>query len=494
MGINIREYFKADNAEINVGRGKALFLWVVHLCLAEFLYLRGAEYKLAAYYLAAGLVVVASIPYLRSAINDRFIPYEGIYIFMTGHLIGFTAYIFLPLEKIELNHASWTYAMKMAFYGAAVFLMGYWSIFGRAISRTLPVKRFIVDRVILVKLPLKFYIIGWVLRLLPGFCNSTLNIFNKIEIIGIPMKILKAIQGWEISGMFTNYGICAALMIDMYLYLSTSRDEIAAGSKRKILLRLSFFLIIETIYNLSSMMAGAVIRPLIFMFLSYIRTRRKLPVIPIAIVLFFFIFFAVPFIKTFRSIYPYSGDLKASITSTTDILVDEKNRSTRRDMTIKRLSNPLEMAAVCYEAKLRGKEIVTYKDLPEYISRFVPRAIWPQKPSVDYNEIGREIGMLGPEDYGTAISLTLIGGLVIDNGIYGVIIGMFLAGIMLRVLWEWFIVRSGGNFIAFVVYIVLVYHWVFPDDFYAILHSSIVFIVYAYFLLGFVNRGYYIRR
>lgn len=472
-------------------RNVAFFVWLCHIAIAFFFCDRAIEHGLTGYYWAAALLLVCSIPYLLATIRNDFIPFEGIYLFLGGIIVGFTAYLFLPVNEIDLDPKSWEYAMKLATMGSSAFLLGYWTVFGRSISRALPLRRFIISNRNLMKLPPKLYLIGWALRISPIFLSAAVELFERIGIIGMPLKVLQKMQGWEISSMLVTYGICAGLLIDAYLYLIYFKENPRKRQRRNIFSRLTLLFLAEIIYGFFSGMAGPVIRPVILLLLVYIKAKNKMPIFVIAIVLSLFIFFAVPFIKSFRELYWYGNTTKISVQHAVSEVSDKEKLSNMQKATLKRLSNPLEMAIISYDTRKEGRAVKTYEDLPGYLSRFLPRFLWPNKPIVDYNRIGRELGILGQEDYTTAVSLTLVGGLIMDNGTYGVLIGMFIAGIIVSVLWNWLVVRAGGNMLAFVIYAILIYRWVFPDDFYAVFHSMVSFVIYAYLLVTFINRGYY---
>jgi len=480
------------SATIKVSGGAALLIWIIHLAVALYFYSKGLHYHLIPYYWTAGLALTCPIPYFLALIKGRFIPYEGSYIFLAGILVSFTAWLFLSPDKIDLNLESWNYAMKLAFTGSLVFLVGYYTALGRAIGNIIPLKRFVVLDSILPRLPLKFYCIGWFLRMMPRLTELGIGTLARIEIFSLPMKILDMMQGWEITNMFTSYGICAALMIDTYLVFS-SQARLTKNQKRMILARLTILLSVEIFYSFFTGMAGNVIRPLIFIALAYVKSKKRIPIIPIILVALFFIFYVVPFVKTFRDQYWYGADARNSINYAKDKLSNENELSSRQDKTLKRLSNPLEMAAICYELRKEGRKVTMYQDNMMYFSRFVPRFLWPNKPVVDYNQLGRDLGMLHEDDHSTSIGLMFIGGLIMDGGTAGTITGLFILGILLKILWRWLIVRSNENMFAFTVYSILIYRFIFPEDFYAVIHAALSFIIYAYFLSAFVNRGYYKR-
>lgn len=473
-------------AAMDAGPGAALLIFLCHVAIAVYFYFVGIQYKITPYYWAAALALASSIPYVIAIMKGSFFPYEGNYIFLAGNLVGFTAWLFMPPHEINLNPEGWNYAMKVAFGGTLLFLAGYAAVFGKMIGNALPLRRFVFLDAALSKVSTKLYFVGWILRTIPKLSELGMSVFERVGIFGIPMKILNKMQGWEIINMLTSYGICAGLMIDTYLYFSGRR-------KRIVLIRLLFFLFLEIANGFLSGMAQNTIRPFIFVGLAYMKAKKRIPFIPIILISVFFVFYVVPFVKTFREQYWYGSDISQSISYAKESLSDESRFSSKRNETFIRLSNPLEMAVVCYENRKEGRRLSTYSGVPEYLSRFVPRFIWPDKPSVDYNKIGREINLLHQDDYSTSISLTFIGGLIMDFGTPGVMVGMFLIGILLRTLWQWLIIRSEGNMFAFAIYSALIYRFIFPDDFYGILHAVISFVIYAYILASLVNRSYYER-
>ena len=88
---------------MDTGVFAALFILLCHAGLALFFYSTASYYNFKPYYWATGLALAASIPYAAAAINGKLTLYEGHYIFLASLLVSFTAYLFLPLEKINLN-------------------------------------------------------------------------------------------------------------------------------------------------------------------------------------------------------------------------------------------------------------------------------------------------------------------------------------------------------------------------------------------------------
>ena len=93
-------------------------------------------------------------------------------------------------------------------------------------------------------------------------------------------------------------------------------------------------------------------------------------------------------------------------------------------------------------------------DLEDFMSSFLqdifvnlgpPRFLWADKPvsiNARGNEFGHRIGVLAPDDPLTAVGPTLPGELFINFGVAGVLIGMFLFGLLLKFLYVYLIARG----------------------------------------------------
>ena len=58
----------------------------------------------------------------------------------------------------------------------------------------------------------------------------------------------------------------------------------------------------------------------------------------------------------------------------------------------------------------------------------------------------------------------------------------------MRIYWLWLMERSGDNILAFVIYFNVMYAWFRDSDLMVSFHANLSFLVYAYFLLGFIKR------
>lgn len=74
-----------------------------------------------------------------------------------------------------------------------------------------------------------------------------------------------------------------------------------------------------------------------------------------------------------------------------------------------------------------------------------PRFLWENKPesiNADSNEFGHRIGVLTPDDKITGVGPTIIGDWYMNFGLIGIVAGMFLTGIIFRMIYNYFIVET----------------------------------------------------
>ena len=102
-----------------------------------------------------------------------------------------------------------------------------------------------------------------------------------------------------------------------------------------------------------------------------------------------------------------------------------------------------------YYQKLNGESLIKL-----LISLGPPRFIWHSKPIInpDGNVLGRSMGILNQDDYSTSIAPTNIGDLWMNFRIWGVIVGLFILGIIFRFLYYILIKNSGASVVGVAIY------------------------------------------
>ncbi len=84
-----------------------------------------------------------------------------------------------------------------------------------------------------------------------------------------------------------------------------------------------------------------------------------------------------------------------------------------------------------------------------------PRFLWKDKPksaNVNSNEFGHRIGVLTPDDKITGVGPTAIGDWYMQFGLIGIIVGMFLTGIIFKIIYNYFIVKTEGSSSGVLIY------------------------------------------
>lgn len=120
-----------------------------------------------------------------------------------------------------------------------------------------------------------------------------------------------------------------------------------------------------------------------------------------------------------------------------------------------------------------------------------PRFLWENKPAsmnANGNNFGHEIGVLSDFDFKTSVGATLIGDWYLNFGLFGIIMGMFLMGVIFRAIYNYFIKNtelslSGVMFYA-VIWVQIIKgmeDWIAPV--YVGILRSIIILLFIHFLL-----------
>ncbi len=101
----------------------------------------------------------------------------------------------------------------------------------------------------------------------------------------------------------------------------------------------------------------------------------------------------------------------------------------------------------------RGKSLVNF-----FVTLGPPRFIWKDKPlSINAygNEFGHRLGVVVPDDFQTSIGPTMVGDWYLNFGILGIILGMFLMGIVFRIIYEYFIKETKASLSGVLFYSII---------------------------------------
>ena len=289
-------------------------------------------------------------------------------------------------------------------------------------------------------------------------------VFWIVFILGFGIKILRILGGaysyWQQNSwlqdnpFFSLIGILdwlsyIALIIAFisYFYFKKNNDtryylwqKIAWGT-----------FILEMIYALPSCNRTFVIMPIVLYFIlkSYF-SRITWQQIIITILGTLIILF--PFGNACRNpkILRHYSLMEKPIENTKNSLAYIKNAG---DFTFNSIFSRIDQFAVFSrivemdEPLLYGKPLLNF-----FISLGPPRFIWPNKPIISGGgDFGHRSGLLAP-DVKSTVGVTIIGDWYMNFGLTGIILGMFFMGILFRLIYEYFIKRTGISFSGVMIY------------------------------------------
>ena len=84
-----------------------------------------------------------------------------------------------------------------------------------------------------------------------------------------------------------------------------------------------------------------------------------------------------------------------------------------------------------------------------------PRFLWKDKPksaNINSNEFGHKIGVLTPDDRTTGVGPTVMGDWYMNFGLIGIAVGMFLTGIIFKIIYNYFIIKTGASSSGVLIY------------------------------------------
>lgn len=454
-------------ARVRTNTNLAVTIFVLHVVLSAICLLKAPMGE--RFIWAAVFSLVASIPYINAIKKKNFIPYEAIFVFMGAFGFSYIFPLFLSVGKVY-NLEILRFVIKMAVLSIICVSIGYRIKIGDMIANRLPLKNFIISDKKVLGLPMKFYLL-WIALDIYALINP--NIKPNIRAAWYSMIRLSIYVG---------------IITDAYIYLS---QRVTVKNKGPFLIRLIFFYLLWCISCFLEGFSGKMLEPLILIFLIYVKEKKKIPVVFI-ISLFIFgnimLRYITPFTKAFRSQRWYGTSIEESV-KYAQINFKEQDKVVRVATSESRASNVLEITLVCVQARHEGTKARVYNDFMSYISRFVPRFMWRNKPEFDYSKAARQLRILHSRDYATAVSIPMLGSFVLDGGVTGVIVGMLLVGVALRILWSWLVIRSGENFLTFIIYLIVIPTWTFGgEDLGTVLVCTVTFVGYAYLLLGIINK------
>ena len=466
----IGKYF-INRRKFSIASAGLIFL--AHMTMACLMFMKSGQSQVYSWFFY--IFALLSLPYFNAILTKRFILYEAIYLFFAGILLNYTLLLLMPEEELfDIDWMIWAHVLYLLFIGLIAFMVGYISPIGRKIARALPIKNFIVPEDKIPNVARKMYLTGY-------FLFTVVYFLEKISI-----------RGYQVFYVATQGAVKAAIMLDLYHYFSAPKGTNEYLKRKKYLYRGLFFMCIEVVMGMRTGMKEMFLMPIIMALVAYVKARKKIPIIFMLAGMLFFINVLTPFTGAYRSKSWFEGaSFYESFSHGLDAVFEARKGKEATELEtsgLTRLSDSTFMAILCEEKVREGVVITTFKNPFEYLSRFIPRFLWPNKPTIDYNRIGRELGLLHPGDYSTSIGITFLAGLIMGGGLFSVILGFLFIGILLKIYWSWLIERSGDNILAFVAYFSVMYVWIRDPDLMVGLHGTISFLIYTYVMAGFIKK------
>jgi hypothetical protein len=178
--------------------------------------------------------------------------------------------------------------------------------------------------------------------------------------------------------------------------------------------------------------------PLLWMLLARRDLRRWLPaaIMPLALIYFLII---APTVNRARSESLARGETKSehlltafsNIDFSTVSLTDTENIGKQLEMFLGRQFDPIATAYLAGRVERDGYQMGATMEYAAYA--FIPRVIWPEKPSVSKGDWFNKYVGAAP---GTSLGITAVGELYWNFGVLGVVIGMFVLGCGFGILWR----------------------------------------------------------
>lgn len=382
----------------------------------------------------------------------------------------YSIYYAIPIFTLEeysihftaLPEASLEKALLLSAVGLFMLLLSFYKLPGKSIGRHLP-------RISIYWNPPKAKFWGIILCVL-GLVINYLNL-----IMPVPLQFASVIG---FLAQFSIIGIGILLILQFQGRLNRSGKVLLWG----------IFLPLIVSIRLGTGAVAQTLFIIIFLSLTYWHFRRKIPwKIAVGGALLFIALLSVrgEFRElTWEGAYAGKSPIEKSMLFAELAFTERESHPEGLDLALTRTAHILSFA---YVVDL-SPESVPYWMGKTYLTLLwtpIPRVIFPWKPTKTLGqEFGHRYNLLHPSDYTTSYNFCQLIEMYANFGIIGVIIGMFLVGIIYRSLYEMLChpkAGEGGLLIGLVIFMGLAN---MESDF------SLVFgsLIYNIILLAIINR------
>jgi len=373
--------------------------------------------------------------------------FEIIYPFSAYFFIGFPLRALLiyhePLQLRMANAIPYSYyldyldtALVYMIIGFSTFLIGYYSRISKHIVQLIPKPLFLESQNISVSKVMLVFLFGCVFRVISlelgyGFFRTLHS--DLLKVTGSLNYYLLAFGDFALYGTF---------LIAAIHYMNLSRSKSLKALLWCLLIPLDIF------YGLVFVGKKQLIVPLLVVIMAINYFKRKIGIKKLAIVFIIIVFIIFPVINFYRASFSRIG-LKnpesfsavgynlekiysnLSAMPFSDYMVLSIFYLCNRNTAIDNVA-----AAIKFTPQVRDFQYGKYWALIPALA-FVPRAIWKNKPDINYS-VGFGEDYLGHTS-GVAWGTTNPGDFYMNFGVLGIFFGMFVLGVLFKILYRYFV-------------------------------------------------------
>lgn len=256
----------------------------------------------------------------------------------------------------------------------------------------------------------------------------------------------------------------------------------------------SLLTIFEFIIAFTSGHLAWVISLSMFFSVIYLFIKKKIPIfVAIFVIAFFYTFQSV---KADYRLYIWglnnqSYNLFDRLKIFTDLAIESKNGSgniSTFSLTLQRIDN-LGTTAVVWMKTPSEIPFQYGESYAPLLTKFIPRFLWPSKPKENFGNIwAKWYDLLQPNDYVTSYNLPWLTEFYMNFGIMGVLLGMFMVGVIFRFLVNKFCNSPTNIFEALFGIILTIGLFVQESNLSLVLGGVIVLYIPLYLIMKFIAQ------
>ena len=418
--------------------------------------------------LSIALSLLCVVPLVHARYHKTIDMFEIIYPFSAYFFIGFPLRALLiyyePLQLRMANAIPYSYyldyldtALVYMIIGFSAFLIGYYSRISKHIAQLIPKPLFLERENISVSKVMLVFLFGCVFRVISlklgyGFFRPSHS--ELLKVTGSLNYYLLAFGDFAIFGTF---------LIAVMYYMNPSMRKNLKALLWCLLIPLDIF------YGFIFVGKKQLIIPLLVVMMAINYFKRRIATKQLIITLVLVVFIIFPTINFYRDSFSRLG-LKNPESFSAVVFNLEKiysnlsampfsdyvvlsifylcNRSTSIDNVA---------AAIKFTPQVRDFQYGKYWILIPAVA-FIPRAIWKNKPDIDYS-VGFGEDYLGHTS-GVAWGTTNPGDFYMNFGVLGILFGMFFLGVLFKTLYRYFVDVEGPKPLKIFIYAFLMFQMV----------------------------------